>query len=175
MNSNLKYIENINIPKPLRLKKRPEFNINNISYNEKQSITLDYIIEDNGFSIYLDDYEKFQELPHRIQVISGGWYGENGSWSPLTRYVGKIICEKVLKTKKTSSSGKDYSFKVKKSLFSSYLTLTIESEKIGKVKIKCKSIIPQEYETFIFDKIENKWIYQSSFSLKEFINTNKNE
>jgi hypothetical protein len=156
------YIENINIPKPLSLKTEPEFNICNLT-NDGQTITLDYILDDNGLSIQMDDYQRFQELPSRIEIISGGWYGENGRWTPLTRYVGKIICENALEMKKISDSGKDFKFKVKKAFFSDSKILTIESEKVGKVKIKCKNIVPQEYEIFLFSKLENKWIPRKSF------------
>lgn len=158
----LKYIENINIPKPLSFKQEPEFNIYNIEHNAN-SIILNYFVEGEGYSINMDDYERFQELPSRIEIISGGWYGNNGRWSPLTRYVGTIICENTSGLKKTSNTGEDFRFKVRKAFFSDYKILTIESEKIGIVKFKCKTIMPQEYEIFIFNKLEDKWVPRKSF------------
>lgn len=158
----LKYIENKNIPASLSFKEEPEFNIRNLE-NKGENIILHYIEDGKGLSINMDDHEKFQELPSKIEIISGGWYGENGRWSPLTRYVGKIVCENVLEIKKISDSGKDFKFKVKKAFFSDSKILTIESEKVGKVKIKCKNIVPQEYEIFLFSKLENKWIPRKSF------------
>ena len=43
------------------------------------------------------------------------------------------------------------------------LDFAIESEKIGIVKFKCKTIMPQEYEIFIFNKLEDKWVPRKSF------------
>lgn len=160
-----KYIENKNIPQSLSLKEKPEFNIYNIVHNG-DNITLDYIEDGKGLSIYMDDHEKFQELPSKIEIISGGWYGENGRWSPLTRYVGKIVCKNTSELKKISDAGEDFRFKIKKAFFSDYKILTIESEKVGIVKIKCKTIVPQEYETFLFNKLENKWQPRTSFIFK---------
>ena len=160
-----KHIENKNIPDSLNFKEEPEFNIHNIE-NKGENIILHYIEDGKGLSIYMDDHEKFQELPSKIEIISGGWYGENGRWSPLTRYVGKIVCENTSELKKISDAGEDFSFKVKKAFFSDYKILTIESKKVGIVKIKCKTIVPQEYETFLFNKLENKWQPRNSFTFK---------
>lgn len=160
-----KHIANTNIPEPLSLKENPAFNICNIT-NDGHTNTLDYILEDKGLSIYMDDFQSFEELPSKIKILSGGWYGDKGRWSPLVRYVGKIVCENTSIIKKISDSGEDYKFKVRKAFFSDYKIIAIESKSVGKVKIKCKTIVPQEYDTFLFNILENKWVPRNSISLK---------
>lgn len=160
-----KYIERKNIPDSLSFKEEPQFNIRNIE-NKGENILLHYIEDGKGMSIYMDDHEKFQELPTKIEILSGGWYNEMGKWSPLVRYVGTIICENIKEIKQVSEVGKDYSFKIKKSFFSNYKTLIIESEKVGVVKVKCMTITPQPFEKFYFDKKENKWVLTNSVSFK---------
>lgn len=157
-----KYIENENIPWVLNMKEEPEFFIYKID-KEGQNIRLHYIVEGRGFSIYLTDHQKFQEIPNKIEIISGGWYGNRGRWAPLERYAGSIVCFNVIGMKKISEIGKNFKFKVKKPFLSSNKTLTIESEKIGKVEIKCQKIVPQEYDILLFSKTEKKWKPRNSF------------
>ncbi|MDP3556238.1 MAG: hypothetical protein Q8T03_02625 [Bacteroidota bacterium] len=157
-----KYIENKNIPWALSLKEDPEFFIYKIE-KDGDNIILDYLVEGKGVSIYMTDHQKFQELGSKIEIISGGWYGDNGRWSPLERYSGKIICENAKEMRKISEIGKNFKFKVTKPFLSSNKVLLIESEKIGVVEIKCKKIIPQKYEIMLFSKLENKWKLRNSF------------
>lgn len=161
-----KYIDPINIPQPLKNKVEPEFYIYKLE-NIDKNVILHYYFDGKGISINMDDIDRFQALPDKIEIISGGWYGDSGRWSPLTRYSGTIICENVKGIKKLSESGTNYKFKIRKSLLSSCLILTIESDKIGVVQIKCKKIVPQAYETLLFDKIEDEWKPRSSFTLNK--------
>lgn len=71
-----KYIENKNIPIPLSFKDEPEFLIHKIERKEN-SIRLHYRVEGRGLSIYVKDQSKFEELPRKIKVVSGGWYENN--------------------------------------------------------------------------------------------------
>jgi hypothetical protein len=158
----LKYIENENIPWALTLKEEPEFYIHKIEKID-DNIILHYFVEDKGISINMDDYNKFQELPEKIEMISGGWYDDNGRWSPFTRYSGTIICENAIGMKKLSEKGENYKFRIRKAFLSSYKTLTIESDKVGIIEIKCKRIKPQKHETLLFSKIENEWKPRGEF------------
>ena len=158
-----KYLEKKNIPIPLSSKDEPEFLIHKIE-REENNIRLHYRVEGRGLSIYVKDHSKFEELPSKIEVVSGGWYGNKGRWAPLERYTGTIICEGVDEVKNISEKGKDFKFKVRKPLFSKYRILTIESKIIGIVEIKCKKIIPQKYEISLFSKIQNKWVLRNSMS-----------
>ena len=81
-----------------------------------------YQVEGRGVSIHLEDHNKFEELPSKIEVVSGGWYGNKGRWAPLERYTGTIICEDVDEMKSISEQGKDFSFKVRKPFFLSRVT-----------------------------------------------------
>lgn len=157
------YIEKENIPLPLSFKNEPEFLVHKIERDE-QNVRLYYQVEGRGFSIHLEDHSKFEELPSKIKVVSGGWYGNKGRWTPLERYTGTIICEDVAEMKKISEKGKDFSFKVRKPFFSRNKILTIESEKIGVVEIRCKKIIPQKYEISLFSKVQNQWVLRNSMS-----------
>jgi len=158
-----KYIENKNIPLALGFKEEPEFLIYKIE-EESSNIRLYYQVEGRGFSIHFKDHSKFEELPGKIEVVSGGWYGNKGRWSPLERYTGSLICEGVTDKKIITEKGEDFSFKVRKQFFSRNKMLTIESEKIGIVEITCKKIIPQKYEILLFNKIQNQWIPRNSMS-----------
>jgi hypothetical protein len=160
-----KYINHKNIPWALNFQEEPEFLVYKIE-KEKNNVRLHYIVEGRGVSIYVEDHKEFKELPLKVEVISGGWYGEKGRWAPLERYEGTIICENAYSVKTLSKEGADFKFKVKKAFFSSTKKLTIESEKIGKVEIKCKAITPQEFEILLFSKIENKWIPRKLMSFK---------
>ena len=80
------------------------------------------------------------------------------------RFTGTIICEGVEVVKNISDQGKDFSFKVRKPFFSRNKVLTIESESIGIAEIRCKKIIPQEYEILLFSKIQNQWVPRNSMS-----------
>jgi hypothetical protein len=150
-----KFIENKNIPWALNFKEEPQFYIYKIE-QEGKNIRLHYLVEGRGVSIYLKDHQKFQELPKKVEVISGGWYGNEGRWAPLERYAGTIICEKASQMKKLFDTGENFKFNVRKPFLSSSKILTIESEKVGIVEIKCKSIIPQEFEILLFSKSQNK-------------------
>jgi len=141
----------------------PEFLVHKIE-KEENNIRLYYQVEGRGFSIYLKDHSKFEELPSKIEVVSGGWYGNKGRWAPLERYTGTIICEDTDDVNKISEKGEDFSFKVRKPFFSRNKILTIESENIGIVEIRCKKIIPQKYEISLFSKIQNKWVLRNSMS-----------
>lgn len=158
-----KNIEKKNIPIPLSFEDEPEFLIHKIE-REENNIRLLYRVEGRGFSIYLKDRGKFEELPSKIEVVSGGWYGTKGRWRPLVRYTGSIICEDVEGIKKISEKGENFSFKVRKAVFSRKKILTIESENIGIVEIKCKKIIPKKYEALLFNKIQNQWVPRNSVS-----------
>jgi len=159
-----KFIENKNIPWALNFKEEPEFFIYKIE-EEGKNVRLHYLVEGRGVSIYVKDHQKFQELPSKVEVISGGWYGHEGRWAPLERYAGTIICESVSEMKTISSSGVNFKFKVRKPFLSSNKILTIESEKVGIVEIKCKLIVPQEFEILLKSKIQNRWIPRKSFTI----------
>ena len=158
-----KYIENKNIPWALNFKEEPQFFIYKIE-EEGKNIRLYYLVEGRGVSIYVTDPIKYQELPSKVEVISGGWYGDKGRWAPLERYSGTIICKSSTQIKKLSDTGENFKFNVRKPFLSSNKILTIESEKIGLVEIKCKSIIPQEFEILLFDKSKDKWVPRKSIS-----------
>jgi len=64
-------IENKNIPLALSSKEEPEFFIYKIE-KEGIDIRLYYFVEGRGFSIYATDPQKFQEIPSKVEVISGG-------------------------------------------------------------------------------------------------------
>lgn len=160
-----KFIENKNIPWALNFKEEPEFFIYKIEKEEK-NIRLHYLVEGRGVSIYVEDHQKFQELPSKVELISGGWYGDKGRWDPLERYSGTILCKSASEMKKISDSGTNFKFKVRKPFLSSSKILTIESEKVGVVEIKCKSIIPQEFEILLFSKIQNRWIPRKSMTFE---------
>lgn len=158
-----KFIENKNIPLPLSFREYPEFLVYKIE-NEEQNIRLYYRVEGRGFSIHFKDHNEFEELPNKIKVVSGGWYGNKGRWAPLEQYTGSIICEDVDSVKNISEKGENFSFKVSKPFFSKNKVLKIESDNIGIVEIRCKKIIPQKYEISLFNKIQNKWVLRSSLS-----------
>ena len=160
-----KYIEAENIPLPLAFKDNPEFLVHKIK-REEQNIRLYYRVEGRGFSIHFKDHNEFEELPSKIEVVSGGWYGNKGRWAPLEQYTGSIICEDVDRVKNISDEGEDYSFKVRKPFFSRNKILTIESEGIGIIEIRCKKIIPQKYEVHLFSKVQNQWVLRNSMSFK---------
>jgi hypothetical protein len=157
-----KFIEQKNLPGCLWFEKNPEFCIYKIEI-EGNDIRLFYTVEDRGESIYSSNYQKFERLPSKIEVISGGWYGNKGRWSPLARFQGTIICENVRDMKQVSNVGADYKFKVRKIFLSTKKILTVESEKVGIVEIKCVKIIPQPFDVYLFDKEQNKWILRSLF------------
>lgn len=156
-------IEKQNIPLSLSFKDKPEFLIHKIE-REEQNIRLYYRVEGRGVSIHVEDHSKFEELPNKIKVVSGGWYGKKGRWTPVERYTGSIICEGVEEVKNISEQGRDFSFKVRKAFFSRNKILTIESESIGVIEIRCKKIIPQKYEISLFSKIQNEWVLRNSLS-----------
>ena len=158
-----KYIENKNIPLALSYMEEPEFFIYEIE-EEGSNIRLHYLAEGRGFSIYFEDHHKYQELPSKIEVISGGWYGDKGRWAPLERYKGTIICEDAAEMKKISETGENFKFKVRKPFLSSHKILNIESENVGIVEIKCKAIVPQKFEILLFSKVKNQWILRNSLS-----------
>lgn len=160
-----KFIINKNIPWALNFKEEPEFYIYKLT-REGSNIRLHYLVEGRGVSIYITDHQKFHELPSKIELISGGWYGDKGRWAPLERYSGTIICENATEMKKLSESGTNFKFKVRKPFLSSSKILTIESEKVGIVEIKCKSIIPQEFEILLFSKSQNKWVQRKSLTFE---------
>ena len=158
-----KYLEKNNIPIPLSFKEEPEFLIHKIE-SEETNIRLHYRVEGRGLSIFVKDHSKFEELPSKIEVVSGGWYGNRGRWAPLERYTGTIVCEDVDEITKISEKGENFRFKVRKPFFSRKKVLTIESEDIGVVQVKCMKIIPQKYEVSLFSKIQNQWVLRNSIS-----------
>lgn len=160
---NPKYLEKKNIPITFSYKDEPEFLIYKIE-REENNVRLHYQMEGRGLSIYVKDHSKFEELPNKIEVVSGGWYGNKGRWAPLERYTGTIICECVYDIKKISEKGEDFSFKVRKPFFSRNKILIVESENIGIVEIKSKKIIPQKYEISLFSKIHDQWVLRNSMS-----------
>ena len=161
MHSGPKYIAVQNIPLPLAFKQEPQFCITSIE-ERKDELILHYQIEGRGFSIYTTDIEEFKQLPNKYEIISGGWYGNKGRWSPLERYTGSIICKNVSLFKQIDKEGEDYSFTVKKKWFSTTKLLRVESESVGKVYIECASIEPQEFTIEIYSKEEEKWVLRSS-------------
>ena len=48
------------------------------------------------------------------------------------------------------------------SFFTNQKLLTIESEEVGIMEIKCKAIIPQKHEILLFDKSKEKWVPRES-------------
>ncbi|MCC5906201.1 MAG: hypothetical protein JJU13_08350 [Balneolaceae bacterium] len=158
-----KYIEKKNIPLPLGFKDEPEFLIQKIE-REESNVRLYYQVEGRGLSIYVKDHSKFEEIPSKIEVVSGGWYGNKGRWAPLERYTGTILCEDVDEITKISEKGQNFSFKVRKPFFSRKKVLTIESENIGVIEIRCMKIIPQKYEVSLFNKIQDQWVLRNSMS-----------
>jgi hypothetical protein len=165
-----KYIENKNITWDLTFKSNPEFCINKIIPNEG-NLLLHYKVEGRGFSIYSEDHYEFSQLPSKIEIISGGWYGDKGRWSPLERYVGTILCENVFSQKKLSENGKDYRFEVSKKWYSSQKKLSIESNNVGIVEIKCQSIIPQDFQIFLYSKIQKNGFYENRYQFKRSLLT----
>jgi hypothetical protein len=159
-----KYINPENIPLALCLDEEPQFLIYKLEH-EGRNIRLHYCVEGRGFSIHVQDHQKWNEIPSKVEIISGGWYGNNGRWSPVERYLGTIVCESVSYIKIISETGQDFSFKVRKPFFTNQRVLTIESEKVGVVKIKCKAIIPQKHEILLFDKTKEKWMPRESMVL----------
>jgi len=156
-----KYIERGNIPLALAFKEAPQFYIHKIE-EENSNIRLHYIVDGRGMSVHFNDHEKFQQFPNKYEVESGGWYGEKGRWSPIERYIGTIICENYSGLKEISKYGEDFSFKIKKPFLSSSLILTIESEEIGNVQIKCKRKVPQEYTIYLFSKETKQWVLRKN-------------
>jgi len=160
-----KFIENKNIPWALQFKEEPQFFIYKIE-REGKNICLYYLVEGRGVSIYVKDRQKFQELPSKVEVISGGWYGNEGRWAPLERYSGTIICENVSRMKKLSDNGRNFKFTVSKLFLSNKKKLIIESDKVGVVEIKCKSIIPQKFEILLFCKTQYQWVPRKSLTFE---------
>ena len=156
-----KYIAVQNIPLPLAFKQEPQFCITSIE-ERKDELVLHYQIEGRGFSMYTTDIEEFKQLPEKYEIISGGWYGNKGRWSPLERYTGSIICKNVSHFKQVDKEGENYSFNVKKKWFSDTKKLRIESENVGTVDIECGSIEPQKYAIEIYNKEKEKWVFRSS-------------
>ena len=155
-----KYIENINLPLRLGWQEHPKFLVYKWE-KEGENYRLHYLIDERGISVPFHDKEKFDRFPHLFEVESGGWYGDDGRWSPIERYMGTIICENVKSFKELSSQGENFKFNATKSILSPYKVLIIESEKVGKLEIKCKRIVPNEYDSFYFSKVENKWVSSS--------------
>lgn len=155
-----KYIEKENLPLRLGWQEHPQFFIYQTE-KEGNNYRLHYLIDERGMSVYLEDKEKFDRFPHFFEVESGGWYGDKGRWAPVERYSGTIICENVSSFKELSSQGENFKFDVTKPFLSSKKTLTIESEKVGKLEIKCKRIVPQKYDILFFSKTENRWVLRN--------------
>jgi hypothetical protein len=152
-----RYIENENLPLDFYFEREPQFFVHKIE-REGKTATLHYFAEGLGRSIYFYDYQKFEELPSKVEVASGGWYGDKGRWTPLEKYDGTILCKGVSVMKKISDKGVNFKFKVRKPFISRYKILTIESENVGVVEIECRKISPQPFKVFLFDKIKNEWI-----------------
>lgn len=148
------YIERKNIPLILR---DLQFCISKIEKKDT-SVILHYIMDGKGPSIYHSNKVDFDDFPNKVTILSGGWYGDVGRWSPLLRCEGSIICENVSSMNKVSDKGTNYKFIVTKSFFSSKRKLYIESEEVGIIELKCGRIVPQPYQSFVFDKLVNKWI-----------------
>lgn len=160
-----KYIENEHIPWALIFNEHPQFYIYKIE-NEEKNIRLHYYVEGRGVSLHVKNHQSFQELPSKIEVISGGWYGTHGRWSPLERYSGTIICKNVTDLKKISDKGTNYKFIARQAFLSNTKILKIESEPIGIIEIKCKTITPQDYEIQFFCKIKNTWVPRESVTIE---------
>jgi len=156
-----KYIALQNIPLPLMFNDEPQFCITSI-VERADELILHYQIEGRGFSLLTTDYEEFRQLPNKYEIISGGWYGNKGRWSPLERYTGSIICKNVSHFEQVKKEGEDYSFTVKKKWFSDTKKLRVESENVGTVDIVCASIEPQKYTIEIYNKEEEKWVLRNS-------------
>lgn len=161
MISGPKYITKKNIPLPLAFNEEPEFCIALIE-ERNDDLILHYQIEGRGFSIHTTDVREFNQLPDKYEMISGGWYGNKGRWSPLERYTGSIICKNISHFKQIDEDGEDYSFTVKKKWFSDTKKLRVESESLGTVNIECASIEPQEYTVEIYRKDVKTWVLRSS-------------
>jgi hypothetical protein len=153
-----KYFEGGHIPFALAFCEQPQFYINDFR-RDADKIWLKYEAIGRGFSNYFDNHEKFKAFPKKVKVISGGWYGEYGRWSPKEKYEGLILCENVKSLKQISLEGKDYSLAVRKPFLAAFKTLTAESEDVGIIEIKCKKIIPQsDYSINYFDVELEKWV-----------------
>ena len=88
-------------------------------------------------------------------------YGDKGRWAPVEMYIGTIVCENVISFKEISKHGQNFTFDISKPFLSSNKILTIESEMVGKLEIKCKRIVPQKYDIFFFSKSESRWVLRS--------------
>jgi hypothetical protein len=152
-----KYFEIKNLPLRLSWREHPEFLIYKYE-KEGSGYRLHYQLDDRGLSVYLDDKAKFDKFPFCFEVESGGWYGDKGRWTPIERYLGSIICENVSSFKKVSAHGENYKFKITHPFLSSTKTLLFESEKVGIIELKCKNFVPQKYDIFFLDKIQNQWV-----------------
>lgn len=159
-----KFIEKKNLPLRLAWQEHPQFFIYEF-VKEGNNYKLHYLIDERGMSVHFEDKVKFDKFPHYFAVQSGGWYGDNGRWAPVERYSGTIICENVSSFKELSKVGVNFKFEVRKAFISSTKTVIIESEKVGKIELKCKKIVPQEYEIFFKSKKENRWVLRS-YALK---------
>ena len=155
-----KYIEVENIPLRLSWREEPHFNIYKYE-QEGNNYRLHYQVDDRGMSVYLDDKDKFDKFPFCFEVESGGWYGDKGRWTPIERYLGSIICENVSSFKRVSDHGENFKFKITKPFLSSTKTLLAESEKVGKILLKCKRFVPQKYGIYFFNKLLNQWVLRN--------------
>lgn len=159
-----KYIENVNLPFRLNWQEHPEFCITKFE-KVKENYILYYSIEGRGTSLHFTNKEKFDVFPNNFEVQSGGWYGESGRWSPTTRCSGTLICEDVSSFNQISNRGVDFKFAITKPFFSSKKNLLIESEEIGVIVMKCKRIIPQEYDTIIYNKKKKEWVKRNKTNI----------
>ena len=157
-----KYIENQHLPLTLSVKEHPQFFIYKIE-REGSTCRLHYALEDRGMSIHASDKSRFDRIPQCVQVVSGGWYGERGRWSPLERFEGTIICEGVSSYEVLSNSGSDHAFEVRKPWLGSTKTVVIESESVGKVELKCSRIVPQPFSSLLFSVQDDKWLPRGEF------------
>lgn len=157
-----KYIENQHLPLTLSVKEHPQFFVYRIE-KEGSDYRLHYALEDRGMSIHATEKTRFDKIPQCVQVVSGGWYGERGRWSPLERFEGTIICEGVSSYEVVSGSGSDYAFEVSKSWLGSTKKVVIESESVGKVELKCSRIVPQPFSSLLFSVQDDQWRSRGEF------------
>lgn len=158
-----KYIEDQNIPFTFGTIYQPEFLIHKIE-NVAENMILHYLVDGRGFSVHFENHSEFQKFPNYFKVESGGWYGDKGRWAPIERYTGTIICEDTKEIIQVAKSGSNFKFEISKPPFSKNKILMIESEFIGVQKIKCKRIVPQEYDISLYSIKHEKWILRKQIT-----------
>ena len=117
----------------------------------KQKDKSDYLMVDYSLdyfsSVWIHDENQYNNFAETYKVISGGWYPKKenedakGRWRTLKRTTGdiKFFDVKNLKTRK-SQGDIDYSFSIKKSMFSSSIKIEISSKELGVINFSCSKV-----------------------------------